>query len=239
MMIRIGNFIFHYRNGLFPLVYVLVYFKGYPLFSNHYVAALLGFGIALVGQVLRAVTIGLDYIRRGGKKRQVYADQLVTGGLFAHARNPLYLGNFITIVGVGIAGNSLLFLSVAIPFFLFAYAAIIAAEENFLRQKFGEAFIIYCAGVNRVVPDLSNIRQTLEGMEFSWKRLINKEYGSTFIWLVAIITVTIKNVWLDYGYYSNRTIIVTLSFLLMAVILAYGSARYAKKMGLLREERKD
>ncbi|MEO5803516.1 MAG: isoprenylcysteine carboxylmethyltransferase family protein [Verrucomicrobiota bacterium] len=235
-MIRIGNFIFHYRNGLFPLVYALLFFRWHPLFSNNYLAALLGFAIALAGQILRAVTIGLDYIRRGGKNRQVYADHLVTGGIFAHSRNPLYLGNFITILGVGIAANSLLFLSVAIPFFIFAYAAIIAAEENFLRKKFGKDFDDYCARVNRIVLNFSHIRQTLAGMEFSWKRLINKEYGSSFIWLAAVITATIKNVWLDYGYNSNRPIIWMLYFLLLVVTLAYAVARYLKKKGLLQED---
>jgi len=236
MMVRIGNFIFHYRNGLFPLVYVLVFFKWHPLFPNDYVAAVLGFAVALSGQILRAITIGLDYIRRGGKNRQVYANHLVTGGIFAHSRNPLYLGNFITIVGVGIAANSLLFLSIAIPFFIFAYAAIIAAEENFLRSKFGKDFDDYCVRVNRIFPDFTNLRQTLGGMEFSWKRLIAKEYGSTFIWLMAIFGATLKNVWLDYGYNSNRPIIWSLYFFLLMVCLGYVAARYSKKKGFLQED---
>ena len=31
-----------------------------------------------------------------------------------------------------------------IPFFVFVYAAIIAAEENFLREKFGSEYEAYC-----------------------------------------------------------------------------------------------
>jgi protein-S-isoprenylcysteine O-methyltransferase Ste14 len=233
MMIRIGNFIFHYRNGLFPIVYLLLIFKVQPVFSNDYVAALWGFAVALSGQILRAATIGLDYIKRGGKGRQVYADRLVTGGIFAHSRNPLYLGNFIIILGVGIASNSLLFLASAIPFFLFSYAAIIAAEENFLRKKFGKEFEAYCARVNRIFPHLSNLRQTLGAMEFNWKRLISKEYGTTFIWLFASVAVTIKNAWLDHGSNFNRPIIWGLSFILLLISLAYVAARYSKKTGLL------
>ena len=28
MMVRIGNFLFHYRNGLFPVVYLLIFLNG-------------------------------------------------------------------------------------------------------------------------------------------------------------------------------------------------------------------
>jgi hypothetical protein len=47
----------------------------------------LGFVISLVGQLVRILTIGLDYIKRGGKKKTVYAEKLVTTGIFAHCRN--------------------------------------------------------------------------------------------------------------------------------------------------------
>src|SRR5262245_17894728 len=116
-MITIGNFLFHYRNGLFPLVYALLIFKSQPLLPDYRVAALLGFFVAASGQLLRAITVGLEYIIRGGRQRQVYADKLVQGGVFAHCRNPLYVGNFIILVGVGLASNSRLFLEVALPFF--------------------------------------------------------------------------------------------------------------------------
>src|SRR5215510_4259191 len=108
MMIAIGNFLFHYRNGLFPLVYALLLFKSPPLLPDYRVAALLGFLVAASGQLLRAVTVGLEYIIRGGRHREVYADKLVQGGIFAHCRNPLYVGNYVILIGVGLASNSLL-----------------------------------------------------------------------------------------------------------------------------------
>src|SRR5262245_39087684 len=132
MMVKVGNFFFHYRNALFPLVYALLFLKSWPLIDDYRIAALIGFVVALLGQLLRAVTIGLEYIIRGGRKRQVYAEKLVQGGIFAHCRNPLYLGNFLILLGISIASNSLLVVSVAVPFFTFAYWAIIAAEENYL-----------------------------------------------------------------------------------------------------------
>ena len=236
-MISIGNFFFHYRNGLFPLVYALLLFKSQPLLEDYRVAALIGFVVAALGQALRAVTIGLEYIIRGGRKRQVYAEKLVQGGLFAHCRNPLYVGNFTIIVGIAIASNSLLFVSVAIPFFIFAYWAIIQAEENFLRGKFGQEFDDYCARVNRLLPNFAGLGQTLSSMTFNWRRLITAEYGSAYIWLAAIILVTLKNVWLSGEYEARQPMVLGLWVSFGVVTLSYVLARLSKKSGFLKAER--
>src|SRR5881396_2218666 len=221
MIVRIGKLLFHYRNGLFPLVYALLVLKGRPALPDYRVAALLGFLVGLTGQLLRAVTIGLEYIIRGGRNRQVYAEKLVQGGIFAHCRNPLYIGNFLIVVGVGLASNSVLFLSVAIPFFAFAYWAIIAAEENYLRGKFGSEFDAYCARVNRLIPNFSGLGQTLSGMRCNWRRLITAEYGSAFIWLAAVILVTLKNVWMHGEYQSAHLLVWSLWALFALVTFGY------------------
>jgi len=232
-MIRIGNFLFHYRNGLFPVAFVLLLWKGRPLFENDLVAAGVGFGVAMLGQLLRAATIGLAYIIRGGKKRQVYAEDLVTGGLFSHCRNPLYVGNLLILAGVGLAANSLLFMAVGMPLFLFAYCAIVAAEENFLRQKFGEQFDEYCARVNRFLPNVSGLRETLRSMEFNWQRLIVKEYGSAFAWTAGALMLVMKNLWWSGHYTTQSPLLRALGGALALVIVAYGVARYLKKSRIL------
>ena len=232
-MIKIGNFLFRYRNGLFPAVYALLAFKSNPLVENHWLALWLGFPVASAGQLLRAITIGLEYIIRGGRDRQVYAEKLVQGGVFAHCRNPLYVGNFLILLGVGLASNSLLFVCIAIPFFLFAYAAIIAAEENYLRTKFGQEFSDYCARVNRLLPNFSGLRETVGGMRYNWRRLLTAEYGSTYIWLAAMILVALKNQWLDKAYHPGDIVETTLGGAFVFVTVAYGILRFLKKKGLL------
>ena len=102
MMIRIGNFLFRYRNGLFPAVYLLLFFQGRPLFADYRLAALLGLLVASMGQLVRAVTVGLEYIIRGGRNRQVYAEQLVQGGVYAYCRNPMMTSQFLMLIGAGV-----------------------------------------------------------------------------------------------------------------------------------------
>jgi protein-S-isoprenylcysteine O-methyltransferase Ste14 len=232
-MVRLGNFFFHYRNGLFPVIYLLLFVKSSAWCADYRIAALVGFLVALSGQAIRAVTIGLDYIKRGGLNRQVYADRLVTGGIFAHCRNPLYDGNLLVMLGVGLAANSVLFLCVGAPFFLFAYLAIVAAEENFLRGKFGAEFDDYCRRVNRFWPRFTGLPATLTSMTFNWRRLISAEYGSTFSWMTAAIAVTLKNVWQAGDYSPHNPLVLGLWALFLIVLSAYLVARVLKKKGLL------
>jgi protein-S-isoprenylcysteine O-methyltransferase Ste14 len=229
MMVRIGNFLFHYRNGIFPVVYAILLLPSRAFLASYELALGLGVLVAATGQILRAITIGLEYIVRGGRKRQVYANHLVQGGMFAHCRNPLYVGNYLILLGVGVAANSLLFLCTAIPFLTFAYWAIIAAEENYLRQKFSSEFDSYCKRVNRVVPRWKGFGQTIRGMRFNWQRIITKEYGSAFIWPTAIILVTLKNLWLSGEYALSRWDVRFLWGLLLLILLAFLTARVLKK----------
>jgi protein-S-isoprenylcysteine O-methyltransferase Ste14 len=232
-MSRIGNFFFHHRNTIFPLAYILLFINGPVLLHDYRMAFVIGVIIAATGQFVRGITVGLDYIVRGGQNRQVYAKHLVQGGIFAHCRNPLYVGNYLILVGVGVASNSLLFLVVGLPFFLFVYRAIIAAEEAFLLGKFGEEFTAYCNRVNRVLPNFSGLNKTLKGMHFNWRRLISAEYGSAYIWMAAILIASLKNLWFRGRYDTHALPTQGLWSLAIVVSLAYVVARYFKKRGML------
>src|SRR5687768_15073147 len=160
-MISIGNFFFKYRNWLFIVLYLLLFVPSPPLFGETYlgnryylVPLILGLLITISGQLIRGATIGLAYIIRGGKEGKVYAEELVTTGIFSHCRNPLYVGNILMLTGIGILSNSLLYVTVIMPLFLVIYQAIVLAEENFLRNKFGTSFDQYCSRVNRWIPSL-------------------------------------------------------------------------------------
>jgi len=233
MMVQFGNFSFRYRNILFPIALVSLLFEGRRIFTNDLLAALIGESVALAGLSLRALTIGLAYIIRGGRNRQVYAEMLVQEGMFAHCRNPLYLGNIVFILGAGIAANSFYFVVIGVPFFSFLYLAIIHAEENFLRQKFGQDYIEYCDRVNRLIPNLSGLSQTLKGMEFKWRRLIVKEYGSIAL-AGGTIVLVLKNLLIHDGYEANLKVIWTLTALLVCFTVIYAVARYLKKSQRLR-----
>ncbi len=231
-MISLGNFFFKYRNALFPLAIVLLLVPSPSVFSDWRIAAAIGIGLVLVGQLIRATTVGLVYIVRGGKQGKVYAADLVTDGMFTHCRNPLYVGNFLGILGALVASNSLIGMVVGGVFFLIAYLAITLAEEKFLRGKFGAAYDDYCAKVPRFSFKLKGLGETLGASKFNWQRLLVKEYGTIFVALAGIplILLFTRHYREHLGWWKDGW---DLRLLMAVTVLgaAYGMARWLKKSG--------
>lgn len=230
----LGRFFFKFRDFLFPVVFLGLALASEPGGGPWDRALdLLGILVALAGQLLRAVVIGFAYIRRGGKDKQVYADSLVQEGVFAHSRNPLYLGNFLALVGFCLIHDSALCYLVGIPFFAFAYLAIVAAEEEYLHGKFGAEYEAYCRRVPRFIPSFSGLGATLGGMSFDWKRLVRKEYGSTFAGLSLILALLIGDEYRLHGPDSARGLLPGVLSVWAVLVCGYLTARVLKKSGAL------
>jgi len=234
-MITIGNFFFKYRNWLFILLYGLLFLPSPQLFNEHDFGVdyrcwplCIGLFITVLGQAIRGATIGLAYIVRGGKDKKVYAESLVTSGIFSHCRNPLYVGNILMLLGVGVLANSLIYVGIIMPLFLFIYQAIVLAEENFLRGKFGADFDAYCSRVNRWIPNLKGIGVTFASMEFNWKRWVLKEYTTQFIWLAGIALLIIDLYQIE-DLNANRI------YAIVLLAIGFAIVRYLKKSGKMKE----
>lgn len=240
LLIAYGNFLFKYRNGLFFAVLVILFAAFRPVAPHGSVLLdewtdALGFAVSALGQALRAAVIGFAYIKRGGLNKRIHADTLVTEGFFAHARNPLYDGNLLILMGLFIIYNNPWVYAIGIPFFVLAYVAIVAAEEDFLQRKFGAAYEEYCRKAGRWIPRLHGLRATMQGMEFNWRRVILKDYGSAYTWMAAalILMAYARCVNPGLAQASHRLIVLGLMFLLLTG--AFLAARYLKKNRILTE----
>ncbi|MFO0336005.1 MAG: methyltransferase family protein [Pseudomonadota bacterium] len=196
-LVEFGRQCFRWRGLLMPVALVLVLIPGPKLLAEPWVAALIGFPIAVLGELVRVATIGLDYIIRGGKGRQVYAERLVTRGFYNHTRNPMYFGNLLLLVGFAIGANSWLLLAIGVPLAVLVHVGIIAAEEDFLRTRFGADYEDFCRRVPRLIPNLSGLGATLNGMEFNWRRVVIKEFYAPLGWLSGLAIIVALNEWRD------------------------------------------
>lgn len=228
-LVKAGNFWFHWRNTLFPVAFLLVFVPGPELFASPLVAALLGLAVAGLGQAVRAATIGFKYVIRGGRNRRVYAEDLVTDGLYRQCRNPMYVGNLLILFGVSIASNSWGCALTAIPLFLFIYVAIVAAEEDFLRRKFGAAYDAFCADVPRWLPRVRGLRESVRGLEFRWKRVVLKEYGTPLGWIVGISLLAIYNLHRDGTFDGDWLYVYEFEDLMALAIVGWAIALYLKR----------
>ena len=182
-----GRFFFRFRNNLFPVMFLLVLVIARPghIFPlavlDRWVVAC-GAALVALGETVRLTTIGFDYIDRGGKAGRPAASRLVSGGIYAHSRNPMYFGNISIATGFALLTSSLLAYAVVIPLFLYVYLAITCAEEEFLRKEFGPEYEAYCARVPRFFPNLRGLGGTLSQGRYNWKKSFRQEL-STLTWV--------------------------------------------------------
>ncbi|HLG31185.1 MAG TPA: isoprenylcysteine carboxylmethyltransferase family protein, partial [Candidatus Brocadiales bacterium] len=168
-------------------------------------------------------------IKRGGRDKKIAADRLVQGGLFAHSRNPLYLGNILILSGLGIIYNSTWVYIFGFSFFLFGYLAIVMAEERFLKEKFGAEYEAYCKRVPRFIPRFAGIRNTLSSGTFNWARFLKKEYNLICIWVSSAIVLEMWEEFLHFGYAARKKSILALFLCLIPIFVFYCVIRYLKK----------
>ena len=237
-MLPIGHFLFRFRNLLFPLVFLPLAvilkpaFMGGDNWIDNGLDALGGIVLA-AGLALRSLVVGLAYITRGGTDRKGYAGTLVTDGIFAHSRNPLYLGNILILCGLAMIQGSPWFYLAGLPLLVFAYFCIVVAEEEFLSRKFGQSYEDYVRRTNRFFPSTKGLAGTIRGMRFDWKRVIRKEYGTLFGAFTGVVGLL---EWEDvrrYGWRAESDDLWRALLLWIAVFCLYVTARILKKRKLL------
>jgi len=238
LMLVIGRFFFRFRNALFPVIFLALVALVTPSIqfgcpSVDTFLTELGIALALLGACVRLGVIGFAYIQRGGKDGKVYADDLVVEGLYAHSRNPMYVGNILIAVGIGVMYGSLWMYLLVIPFFIFVYLCIVAAEEEFLRNKFGVQFDEYCKSVPRFLPNLGGLAKTLKGHPCDWKKVLRKDYGTLSATLAGIVLLLIWKLYRIEGFEASKFEILKLGLLLVPIAVFYVMIRKLKRSGKL------
>jgi protein-S-isoprenylcysteine O-methyltransferase Ste14 len=74
---------------------------------------------------------------------------LVTTGIHGWSRNPIYVGMLLVYAGIGVAARSPWILILALPLFVILRYGVVAREEAYLEQRFGETYRDYKAHVRR------------------------------------------------------------------------------------------
>lgn len=232
-----GNFLFHTRNVLFPVLIALVLYLWPPVAIDnvpgvYFMAA--GLIMIILGQGLRILAIGLSYIVRGGRMRRIYAENLVTDGLFSHSRNPLYVGNILIVIGFVFVSGNLTGLIVGSLAFLIIYRLIVHSEESFLSAKFGEPYAAFCADVPRWIPRFKGLQETINNYDFDWPKVAVKEYGTIMTSLMVPLGLIAYKLNLANKLGEYQALLIGLAVLVLA---AYGLVRFLKKTGRLKPMR--
>jgi protein-S-isoprenylcysteine O-methyltransferase Ste14 len=174
---RIGAFLFRYR-GFLPVPFLLVplLVPGNQTGSGWLVGAL----FILAGEALRMA--GVAAAGTVTRRRSRNVQRLVTYGVFAWMRNPLYVGNFLIWIGFVIGSGVLWFLPIAVALFALEYTLIVRYEEGVLESIFGAEYVAYKERTPRWFPRPPRAR---EQGPHNWGEALRSEV-STFAQYVAL-----------------------------------------------------
>jgi len=190
-----GEFLFRHRSYLplltAPLVIAALLDPQYsrPLFSGFSggLWKTICICISFAGLGVRSLVAGYVPLGTSGRntERQV-ANSLNTKGMYSLVRNPLYLGNFLIILGLLFFTQVWWFALAGIAIFWIFYERIIFTEEEFLRQKFGTVFVDWSLKTPVFIPKLSGWQKP--ELPYAWKIVLRREHSTQF-GMVSALTV--------------------------------------------------
>jgi hypothetical protein len=115
----------------------------------------------------------------GRNTREQLADVLNTTGMYSIVRHPLYLGNYLAMLGVAVFFHTWWMVLLTTSLYALYYERIMFAEEAFLRERFGETFEQWALATPAIVPRLRGWRQP--ELPFSWRTVLRREYTGIFL----------------------------------------------------------
>jgi len=190
---RSGEWLFRWRSYL-PLLLIALFLLALAGFRHPHGSRPPGglwevfcLGVSFAGLGVRFFTGG--YVPAGTSGRNTkgqVADVLNNTGVYSLVRHPLYLGNSLMWLGISLFWGLWWFTLIIILILWLYYERIMFAEEEFLREKFGEVFVLWAEKTPAFIPKFGH--WVKPNLPFSWKTAIRKEYSGFFA-MMAVFTL--------------------------------------------------
>lgn len=186
-LVRQGNWLFRWRSYLplalsAPMLVAMLQSECLgQIDRTHEYWTVFCLAVSLNGLGIRVLTVGHAPHGTSGRetKRGPAARTLNTTGMYSIVRHPLYIAN--TVVGLGV---SLFFLRwwltaiVMLAFWLY-YERIMFAEEEHLRQRFGDVYVTWAEKTPAFIPRLSLWERP--SLPFSIRSVLQRENATVYL----------------------------------------------------------
>ncbi|MBI4397597.1 MAG: hypothetical protein HY586_00550 [Candidatus Omnitrophica bacterium] len=191
-----GNWLFRHR-GVFPFLIIpllVIALKDSEYlertFGNHLqtVWEVFCISLSILGGLVRCLTLG--WIAEGTSGRNTkgqMAETLNTEGMYSIVRHPLYLGNFLIVLGMVLFVQVWWFVIIFVLLFSVFYERIMLAEEAFLRQKFGQQFLDWSSKTPAFFPKFSAWKTPEK--HFSFRMVFKREYSTLLGVIIGFIAL--------------------------------------------------
>ena len=201
--VRSGRWLYQ-RRGFLPLVGVALLFTqvasvaipGEPP-AVPLTWPLLCFGISLVGLAIRSYTVGCAAPDTSGRGRTAQvAAALNTSGMYSVVRHPLYLGNCISWLGPALVPQRP-WPAVVLGFaFWLYYERIMLHEEEFLRGRYGQAFLDWAARTPTFLPDVR--LWSPPNAPFNVWAVLRQEYSGLLALVLIFAALNVAQWWVSF-----------------------------------------
>ena len=140
--------------------------------------------LSFCGLVLRVIVVGrAPYGTSGRNTRDQVAETLNTTGMYSIVRHPLYLANYLIIIGFTMEFHVWWLILLITCIYALYYERIMMAEEAFLRNRFGAAFEQWAAVTPAIIPRFGGWKPS--PVPFIWRTVLQREYNAFFL-IIAV-----------------------------------------------------
>ncbi|MGB0931118.1 MAG: methyltransferase family protein [Chitinophagales bacterium] len=188
------------------------------------------FFVSFIGLIIRAYTVGYTPEKTSGRNTtQQIAEILNTKGIYSIVRHPLYVGNFISWLGIALYINSWWLVLIFILIFWIYYERIMYAEEAFLLQKFGEDYFKWAAQTPTFIPRFRAWKSNV--LPFSFKKVLRQEYSGLIALVASFAILDCLDIFFQTGNWALNSFWVSA---FVATLLLVVTLRSLKKMDKLQ-----
>ncbi|HET9636454.1 MAG TPA: isoprenylcysteine carboxylmethyltransferase family protein [Gemmatimonadaceae bacterium] len=183
---RVGAVLFRHRGWL-PIL-----FLGIPLVAPGTMSPFrweVGLFLIALGELIRLA--GVAAAGTVTRRRSRNVNRLVTYGIFAWVRNPLYIGNFLAWMGFVTISGVLWFLPFAVLLFALEYELIVRYEEGVLESIFGREYLEYKNCTPRWIPRPPKDKPPAG--EYHWGEAVRSELSTFLQYVVLLIAFWVKS----------------------------------------------
>jgi len=139
-----------------PLIFLFLLFAACGIHYCYPINIGISSGLKYFGLVIVLFALGLIiYISRTFARVETNIEPwkptttIISTGIYAYSRNPIYVAFCLIPIGVGIILNSFWVLFSFLPSIVLVYFVAIKKEEAYLEQKFGTEYLQYKESVRR------------------------------------------------------------------------------------------
>jgi len=122
-------------------------FGEFEFFGRYYLSA----GLIILAVLIGFISLGQFFRTKTtvDPTKPNKASALVTSGIFAFSRNPMYLSMLLLLLAFGLRLGNAFNVLIAAGFVSYMNRFQIAPEEKALTKLFGKEFLLYCKNVRR------------------------------------------------------------------------------------------